>query len=134
MKQIMTTLQSLGKQDWKKNDNVELEKLNKLVPYISTGNFTEVNELIYAGAGLVCDEIGVPITNPKRNTKTGWEIRLEEQERKLQHQTKMLRKKKYARICLDKKKTVNKCDKAACRYKSKDIGERRETLKNVNTK
>ena len=45
---------------------------------ISAGNITDLNELIYAGAKLVCDEIGIPLRNTNRNTKPGCEIRLEE--------------------------------------------------------
>ena len=39
-------------------------------------NITELNELIYVGAKLVCEKIGIPSKSTK---KPGWEIRLETQ-------------------------------------------------------
>ena len=42
-------------------------------------NIAELKELIYVGVKLVFDKIGVPPRNMKRNTKPGWEIRLEGQ-------------------------------------------------------
>ena len=58
----------------------------------------ELNELIYAVAKLVCDEIGVSQKEYNR------EIRLETQIRNLRHQAKMSRKRKNVEICLDEKK------------------------------
>ena len=40
---------------------------------------TELNELIYAGAKLVCEKIGIPSKSTKKKSKPGWEIRLETQ-------------------------------------------------------
>ena len=40
---------------------------------------TELNELIYAGAKLVWEKIGVPIKSTNRKSKPGWEIQLEKQ-------------------------------------------------------
>ena len=54
-----TAFVSLRDQDWKKA-KVEIKKVNKLLPNISTGNITELNELSYPGVKLVCDKIGVP--------------------------------------------------------------------------
>ena len=50
--------------------------------------------LIYAGAKLVSDKIGVPLKNPNKNTKPGWESRLEKQVKKLGRQAKVLIKEK----------------------------------------
>ena len=36
----------------------------------------ELNELIYAGAKLICDKIGVSLKKTNRNSKPGWEIKL----------------------------------------------------------
>ena len=53
------TLQSLRNQDREKV-KIETKKVHKLSPTISTSNITELKELIYAGAKLVCDEIRNP--------------------------------------------------------------------------
>ena len=66
-----------------KKFSLETEKVNEFWPNIPTGNITELNELIYAGAKLVCNEVSVPRRNQNRNTKPGWEIRLEEQVKKM---------------------------------------------------
>ena len=62
---------------------IETEKVNQLLLNILTGNLTELNELIYAGAKLVCDKIGISLRNQKRNIKSGWEIRPEVKVKKL---------------------------------------------------
>ena len=56
-------------------------------------NLTELNELIYAGAKLVSDKIGIPQRNPERNSKSGWEMRIEAQIKKLRPQVKRSRTK-----------------------------------------
>ena len=61
---------------------VEKEKVNKS-KNIPTGNITELNKLIYAGVKLISDKIGISLKSLKRNTKPGWEIRLEKQVKKL---------------------------------------------------
>ena len=50
-----------------------------MLPYISTNNISELNYLIYAGAKLVCEKIGVPSKSTKKQSKPGWEVRLETQ-------------------------------------------------------
>ena len=47
------TLPSFGNKDLKKA-TVETEKISKLLTNIPTGDITELNELIYAGAKLAC--------------------------------------------------------------------------------
>ena len=96
-----TKSQSLRKQDWK-NIQVETEKVNILLLIIPTGNINELNKLIYAGMKLVCEKIGVPLGNSNRNTKAGWEIRLEGQVKKF-WQVRVLRKEKNATTCRDEK-------------------------------
>ena len=52
-----TTLQSLKNIEWR-TLKTEMNKINQILPYISTNNIIELNELIYAGAKLVCEKIG----------------------------------------------------------------------------
>ena len=40
-------------------------------------NKTELNELIYAGAKLVWEKIGVPLESTNKKSNQGWEIQLE---------------------------------------------------------
>ena len=42
-------------------------------PYIPTNNITELNELIYAGAKLVCEKLGISSKSTKKTVKTGME-------------------------------------------------------------
>ena len=56
---------------------------------------TELNELIYTGAKLVCEKIGVPLKSSNKKSKPGWEILLETQILKnLRKQAKTIKKKK----------------------------------------
>ena len=52
-------------------------KINQVITYIPTNNTTELNELIYAGAKLICEKIGIPSKSTKKKSKPGWETRLE---------------------------------------------------------
>ena len=81
----------------------ETEKINQVLTYASTNNITELNELIYVGAKLVYEKIGILPKITKKTSKPGWEIRLETQIKNLGKQTKMIRQRKDARICRDKK-------------------------------
>ena len=74
MSEKKTTLPSLRNHDWKILKS-ETKKINTLLTHISTYNILQLNELIYAK--LVCDKINVPRKNINRNSKHGWEIRLE---------------------------------------------------------
>ena len=57
LKRIMgsekTTLLSLRNIEWRTVKR-ETNKINQVLPYISTNNITELNELIYAAKKLVC--------------------------------------------------------------------------------
>ena len=64
---------------------------------------TELNELIYAEAKLVCEKIGIPSKSTKKKSKPGWEIRLETQIKNLRKQTKMIKQRKTAGTWRDKK-------------------------------
>ena len=77
-----TTLPSLRNIEWR-TLNTETNKINRIIPDISINNITELNDLIYAGAKLVCDIIGVPPKKTsKKPSKPGWEVRLETQIKK----------------------------------------------------
>ena len=53
-----TTLPSFRNIEWR-IVKAEKNKVNQVLTYISTNNKTELNELIYAGAKLVCVKIGI---------------------------------------------------------------------------
>ena len=80
MKRIMsekkTTLPSLRSQDWR-TVKIETETVNDLLTNIPTNSITELNDLIYVGAKLICEKIGVPLKTTDRKSKPGWELRLE---------------------------------------------------------
>ena len=82
MTEEKTKLPSHRNQDWKKV-KIEIKKVNKLFTNSPTESITELNELIYTEVKLVCGKINVPFNNSNRNTKLGWEIRLEWQVKKL---------------------------------------------------
>ena len=78
MNEEKTTLPSLRNIEWR-TFKTETKKQKQVLPYISTNNITELNKLIYAGAKLVCEKIGIPRKCTKKESKPGWEIRLETQ-------------------------------------------------------
>ena len=76
-----TILPSLRNIEWK-TLKIETNKINHILLYIPTNNITELNELIYAGTKLVCENIRIPSKSTKKQSKPGWEIRLETQIKK----------------------------------------------------
>ena len=60
---------------------MEANKVNQVLTCISTNNISELNELIYAGAKLVCDKIGIP-SKITKDSKPGLEFRQETQIKK----------------------------------------------------
>ena len=65
------------------------------------------NELIYAGAKLVCEKIGIPIKITKEKSKPGWEFRRDTQIENLRKQLKVIKQKKNAGINRNRKeKTI----------------------------
>ena len=60
MSEKKTRLPSLRKQD-RKTVKTETEKINELLTHIATNNITELNELIYGGVKLVCENISVSL-------------------------------------------------------------------------
>ena len=87
-----TNLPSLRNIEWR-TLKTETNKINHILPYISTNNITELNELISVGAKLVCEKIGTPSISTKKRSKPGWEIRLETQVKNLRKQAKMVKQK-----------------------------------------
>ena len=97
-----TTLPSLRNIEWR-IVKVETNKVNQVLTYISTNNITELNELIYAGAKLVCEKIGIPLKNTKEKSKPGGEFWLETQIENLRKQLKVIKQKKNAEINRNRK-------------------------------
>ena len=95
MSEKKTTLPCLKNQDWRTVKS-KTEKVNHLLTNIPT-NITELNDLIYARAKLVCEKIGVPLKTNDRKSKSGWELRLESQIKRLRQQARILKRniKKY---------------------------------------
>ena len=73
-----TILPSLRNIEWK-TLKIETEKIDHILSYIPMNNITKLNELIYVGAKLVCEKIRIPSKSTKKQSKPGWEIRLETQ-------------------------------------------------------
>ena len=55
---------------------------------------TKLSELIYAGAKLVYEKMGIPPKSTKKKSKPGWEIRLDTQMKNLRKQAKIKKKGK----------------------------------------
>ena len=126
----MTRELSLRNQD-RKIVKAETETINELLTYILTNNMTELNELIYTGAKLVCNNIDVPLKNTNRNSKPGWEIWLEMQKKYLRQKVKMIRENTLKHVRTKRKSnTTSKTNNITDGNKSEGIGERMET-KNI---
>ena len=87
-----TNLPSLRNIEWR-TLKTETNKINQILPYLSTNSIIELNELIYTGAKLVCEKIGIPPISTKKQSKPGWKIRLETQIKNLRKQAKMVKQK-----------------------------------------
>ena len=94
MNSVNTTLPSL-RNIKSRTLKTETNRINQMLPYISIKNISELNDLIYAGAKLVCEKIGVPSKSSKKQSKQGWEVRLEIQIKNLQKQAKMAKQKDF---------------------------------------
>ena len=101
-----TALPSLRNQEWKTVKS-ETEKINNLLTNILKNNIADLNNLIYAGAKLVCEKVGLFLKNKNKMAKLGWEIRLEKQFRNLWQQAKMIRQKKIWDVATKRKKQHN---------------------------
>ena len=121
----MNTLPSLRNIEWR-IVKAETNKVNQVLTYISTNNKPELNELIYAGAKLVCEKIGVPSKNMKEKSKLGWEFRLETRIENLRKQLKVIKQMKNAEINRNKKTTQGKS--TSKRGKVKKISTKGKTI------
>ena len=72
MTEKKTPLPSPRNQDWKKC-KVEIEKVNKFLPNIPTGNITGLNKQIYVGENLVIDKNQFSSRESKQKYKTRME-------------------------------------------------------------
>ena len=74
LKRIMTrektTLPSLRNIEWK-TVKTETNKINQVLPYISTNNITELDELISAGMKLLCEKTGILSKSTTKKLKPG---------------------------------------------------------------
>ena len=61
-----TALPSLRNIEWG-IVKAETNKVNQVLTCISMNNISELNELIYAGAKLVCEKTGIPSKSTKKN-------------------------------------------------------------------
>ena len=91
-----TTLPSIRNQDWRTVKS-ETEKMNDLLTNIPTND-----GLIYAGAKLDGEKIGVLLKTTDRKSKPGWEVRLESQMKRLQRARILKRNIKNIRTKLQK--------------------------------
>ena len=92
-------------------------------------NIMELNELIYAEEKLVCGKTGVPLKNMNRNSKPGWEMKLETQMRNVRQQVKRIRQRKNIGICWDEKRKARQVKQTTQRNISEVSGEKRKTKK-----
>ena len=86
MNKETTILPSLRNIEWK-TLKIETNKINHILPYIPTNNITELNELIYARANLVCE---IPSKSTKKQQKPAWEIRRESQIKNIRKQARIM--------------------------------------------
>ena len=107
MKRIMskkkTTVLFLRNQNWR-TVRSETEKVNNLLTYIPTNNITDLNDLIYEGAKLVCEKITRPKT-ADRKYKPGWELRLESRIKRLRQLAKIKKKRNIKMYSNETEKT-----------------------------
>ena len=79
--------------------------MNELLTDNSTNNIIELNELIYVRSKLVYDKIVVPLRNSNRNSKSGWEIRLEIKMTNIQEAEMIKQRKKRWNVLWRKEKS-----------------------------
>ena len=136
LKRIMScekiTLPSLRIIEWR-TVKTETNKLNQVLPYISTNNRTELNELTYAGAKLVCEKIRIPSKSTKKKIK----IKMGHSTGKnLRKQAQIIEQRKNAGTCRDQKRgrnTKRKDNNTTWGNKLESSGERRK-IKEIPTK
>ena len=62
---------------------METEEINQVLTCLSTKKISELNELIYVEAKLVCEKTGISLKSNNKKSKLRWDIRLETQIRNL---------------------------------------------------
>ena len=67
---------------YKNNLNIEVQKVNKLLQNIQIDDVTKMNDLIYASAVLVAEKFNM-FREKAKKSKPAWELRLEQQIKKL---------------------------------------------------
>ena len=113
--------------------------MNDLLTNIFKNDIRELHDLIYTGAKLVCEKIGVPLKTTDRKSKPRWELRLESQIKRLRPQTIMLKQniKKYSdetekarqlKIKIKLEKTNKKKKKTSKRRKTKKVPKQVQTM------
>ena len=96
------TLPSLRNIKWR-IVRAETNKVNQVLTYISTNNITEFHELIYAGAKIVYEKIGIPSKSTKEKSEPRWEVQIESQIKNLRKQAKMIKQKENTGIIINRK-------------------------------
>ena len=82
-----TTLPSLRNIEWR-IVKAKTNKVNQVQTYTSTNNITELNELIYTWAKLVCKKIGISSKTTKEKSRLWWEFWQETQIKNLRKTAK----------------------------------------------
>ena len=101
-----TTLPSLRNIEWRIL-KIETNKINQVLPYMSTKNINELNEL-NLGVCSVCEKTGIASKNTKKKSKPGGKTRLEAHIKNLQKHAKMIKQKKDARICWNRREMATR--------------------------
>ena len=65
-----TSLPSLRNIEWRIL-KIETNRINQVLSYRSTNDITDLNELIYAGAKLILEKIGIPLKKHEETGKIG---------------------------------------------------------------
>ena len=100
-----TTLPLLRNIEWR-TVKTEKNKINQVLPYISTNNITELYELIYAGAKLVCEKMRI-LSKSAKKIKTRMGNSTGNTNKNLRKLAKMMQQRKDAGICRNKKEKGN---------------------------
>ena len=127
-----TILPSLRNIEWK-TLKIETNKMNYILPYIPTNNMTELNELIYAGAKLVCENIGIPSKSTKKQQKPGWEIKLESQIKKTTKTSPNDEERRWNKRVEEGTGHMGKNNSTTWGNKPENTGQRRK-IKEISTK
>ena len=117
-----TKLPFLRNQNWKTKQKFKKKR-------ISTKNITELNDLIYAMAKSISDEICVLLKNTTRNSKPNQEIRLETQINLKKQKFEDRGKRRNMLGQKEKSNTVFKTTNITRENKSEGPGKRKKTKK-----